>query len=420
MVSIANSNPEYILRDIVSSLSVKLKTIDPKSIDAAFVSWIYPKGREDIGAERPIDLLTSNYTHVAHLGYLIDIAPAEHAQLLNELKDGLNRMSLRPTTVMGSPAAFCSDAVAIFGIALGATRIGEETLLAIRNWMRSFPNLADTNIPSWKKTLISGAYGILGNSDRTDHYPPKNQASDMQLALSSRGIVGFSEIDFEQAYHTVCNGAIYEQDDFSVMGARLQAIDYLTNHLPAISLSQPSIDQIAKLLNNVTSAFRRWSWEEKAKTSTSTVQRWDLQNEYHVQNILYFLLAPIFPDIESEFYLENTGQLNPRADIGLPSLNLIIEVKFLRKTKNFQNMLEEIAADNTLYFKEDSVYKEKYTNMLVFLWDDTNRDHEHIIFKNGVNSFKNVVESVVISRPGFMNSPFSRESAPQKTRKTPK
>src|SRR5690606_19078755 len=194
-----------------------------------------------------------------------------------------------------------------------------------------------------------------------------------------------------------------EEGDIALTAARLQSIDYLMNHLPAISINMPTIPQVVQVLSNLTPAFRRWVWEDSAKTKTSAPQKWDVQNEYHVQSLLYFVLAPLFPDLEDEFYLETTGQLNPRADIGLPSINLIIEVKYLRQGKSFQKMLEEIAADATLYFKKESVYKDKYNQMLVFLWDDSDRTHEHGIFKNGVRSFNNISDVIVMARPGVIN-----------------
>lgn len=402
MVPLEEINADFILRDMYVSLLAKFKIIDLNSIDGAFACWVYPKGRPLLTVELPNDLAMSNYTHVAHLGYLMDIEPDKYNLYIDKLRDGLNRTSLRPSIIINSPAPFCNDAVALFGLALGAKRIGGEILAAMLKWMLNFPNLSTANLPEWKKALIQSAFYLLGNSEQSIYETNSSQVADIQLALASRGIASFPMINFDDAYHAVCNSTIYHESEFSLIGARLQAIYYLSNHLPAISLSQPSIEQLVKILNNLTHAFRRWSWETKAKTKTSDAQRWDIQNEYHVQNMLYFLLAPIFPDIESEFYLENLGSTNPRADIGLPSLNLIIEVKYLRMSKSFQNMQEEIAADNTLYFKDSGIFKDKYSKMLVFLWDDTNRDQEHTTFRNGVNSFKNVVDTVIVSRPGLM------------------
>jgi hypothetical protein len=61
------------------------------------------------------------------------------------------------------------------------------------------------------------------------------------------------------------------------------------------------------------------------------MRQWHVDHEYHVQNMLWFLLAPIFPDLDDEQYLTKIGQKNPRADLYLPSMKLIVEAKFLRR-----------------------------------------------------------------------------------------
>jgi hypothetical protein len=337
------------------------------------------------------------------LGFLVEINPEFYKDYQTSLIDGLTRTSQRSATIAGvGPAGFYSDAIALLGIALGAKHIGGEIQNSIKNWMLSFVFKSLINLPDWKKIIIKACIFILDPANNTNIDFSIDANIDIQLALNIKGINAFKNIDFDGAYHAITRGTIHDDPEIGLIASRLSVIDYLTNHLPAISLSKPKIEEIALVLNNLTAAFRRWVWEEKPKTTTSTIQKWDLQNEYHVQSLLYFFLAPLFPDIESEFYLENTGQLNSRADIGLPSLNLIIEVKFLRASKNFQNMLEEIAADNTLYFKNNSVYKEKYSKMLVFLWDDTNRNQEHTTFRTAVKTFNNIFDAVVMSRPGIM------------------
>ncbi len=66
------------------------------------------------------------------------------------------------------------------------------------------------------------------------------------------------------------------------------------------------------------------------RTTSGTARQWHIDNEYHVQNLLWVLLAPIFPDLDDEQYLTKIGQKNPRADLYIPSMKLIVEVKFLR------------------------------------------------------------------------------------------
>lgn len=404
MVSVDKTHTEFILKDIFLSLSAQLKNVLPDSIECAFAYWIYPNKSSLINPVLPEDFSVANYTHVAQLGYLVTINPNQFSKYSDLLGDGLTRTAGRPANTAGmGRASFCNDAVALLGLALGANYLGAEANKLINGWLQSFIDPISTNLPEWKKMLMQGAIWSTDHSSVFSiDYSTKGQ--DFQLALLSHGINCFSQVNFDDAYRSICNGSIQQENEAPLIAGRLQAIDYIANHLPAISLSQPTVEQLVNVLNSLTTAFRRWIWEEKPKTSTGTAQKWDLQNEYHIQSLLYFVLAPLFPDIESEFYLENTGQLNARADIGLPSLNLIIEVKFLRKSKNFQDMIEEVAADSSLYFKKDSVYKKKYKQMLVFLWDHSKRDHEHGTFKNGVNGLNNVVGAVVISRPGIMQN----------------
>ena len=66
-------------------------------------------------------------------------------------------------------------------------------------------------------------------------------------------------------------------------------------------------------------------------------RQWHVDNEYHVQNLLWVLLAPIFPDLDDEQYLTKIGQKNPRADLYIPSMKLIVEAKFLRAGTNAED-----------------------------------------------------------------------------------
>ncbi len=405
MVSINSTPADFILKDIRVALSGELKKLSPFGIDCAFAAWIYPEGRSLINPNLAIEFAVTNYTHVAQLAYLMEIDYNNFRSYEPQLYDGLMRMSGRSSTIIGvGPAPFCTDALALLGLALGAKRLGGDVLVTVGTWMRAFIDVTSPNIPGWKKLLMHTALYLLNQDHKRPYDNSFLKVDDVKLALQSRGLDFFTETDLENAYHLTCKGSISDELEFPIVAARLQVIEYISKHLPVISVSQPKVDQVVKLLENIPNALRRWVWEDRAKTSTGTPQKWDIQNEYHVQSLLSLVLTPIFPDIETEFYLENAGPVNPRADIGLPSLNLIVEVKFLRHTVSFSKMLEEIAADATLYFKKDGVFKKKYSKLLVFLWDNSNRSHEHGTFKNGVKGFNNVLDVVVISRPSIMET----------------
>lgn len=402
MVSLKSSDRDPLLQDIFKALSAQIRKMSTDTIEYAFSAWLYPALRLQKEPISPANPAVNNYSNVAQIAFLVEIDSEYNSNLLPILIDGLQRTANRSPMIVGvGPAAFYNDAIALLGIALGAKRTGGDIRDDIARWMRSFVPVSIETSHSWKQALMAAALFVLDDDSvmSVGHI----HSLEMELALISRGINCFPPTNFDRTYAAICKGAIEDDGEIALAAARLQSLDYLTNHLPAISINMPTIPQVVQVLSNLPPAFRRWVWEDSAKTRKSAPQKWDVQNEYHVQSLLYFILAPLFPDLEDEFYLENTGQLNPRADIGLPSLNLIIEVKYLRKSKSFQNMLEEIAADATLYFKKESVYKDKYNQMLVFLWDDSNRTQEHGIFRNGVRSFINIADVVVIARPGIFN-----------------
>ena len=74
----------------------------------------------------------------------------------------------------------------------------------------------------------------------------------------------------------------------------------------------------------------------------------------------------------------------------------MIEVKFIRESASFAMVIEEVAADSSLYFGNNSPYE----NMIVFAWDDSRRDQEHDAFVRGVRSLPHVLDVIVVSRPG--------------------
>jgi hypothetical protein len=116
--------------------------------------------------------------------------------------------------------------------------------------------------------------------------------------------------------------------------------------------------------------------------------------------LLYFLLSPIFPDLKDEEYFPSVGQKQPRTDLFIPSLKLIIEVKFVYPTTSFQGIIEEIGADASLYLAEQS----EYTQIIVFVWDDTRQSEEHDLLVQGLTKIKGVADAIVVSRPGIMEN----------------
>ena len=163
-----------------------------------------------------------------------------------------------------------------------------------------------------------------------------------------------------------------------------------------------SLSDLLGFLDHIPVGLKRWTWEDAGRTKGAEPVKWPIMNEYHVQNLLYALLAPIFNDIADEVNLQPVGQKNPRIDLYLPSLHTIIEVKYRKNTKkSFAALVGEIAEDASLYRAES-----KYMNarIVTFLWDCTRATQEHAKFKEGVLKIDGINGCVVVSAPSTMES----------------
>ena len=164
------------------------------------------------------------------------------------------------------------------------------------------------------------------------------------------------------------------------------------------ALGSFSLEDVSKLLKRVPAGLRRWTWEKKSRTQGGQPRQWCIENEYHVQNLLYFLLAAVFADIREEEYTRSVGQKKPRVDLEIPSLKLVIEIKFWYRKDNPQKIIGEIAEDTTLYLAQGSPHEQ----MIAFIWDDSRRTEEHDLLESGIKNLNGIFDVVIVSRPGCM------------------
>lgn len=162
-----------------------------------------------------------------------------------------------------------------------------------------------------------------------------------------------------------------------------------------------SLDDLLGFLEHIPVGLKRWTWEDSGRTRGAEPVKWPVENEYHVQNLLYVLLGPIFNDIADEVNLQPVGQKNPRIDLYLPSLHTIIEVKYRKDVKkSFPALIGEIAEDASLY-RADAKYKD--ARIVSFLWDCTRATQERAKFKEGVLKIDGINGCVVVSAPSTMD-----------------
>jgi len=178
----------------------------------------------------------------------------------------------------------------------------------------------------------------------------------------------------------------------------LAALHWVRRAAPVILPGQATLTTVADLMRAVPRALQQWPWEERPKTKNSRVARWHIDNEYHVQALLWTILAPVFPDLKREEYAAQIGPIQPRIDFGIPSLRLLVEVKFARDRSALKNMVNEIAQDASNYFTTAGAYD----SLLVFVWDNEGHTQDHDLVFSGLRRFERVADAVIVSRPGHM------------------
>ncbi len=77
----------------------------------------------------------------------------------------------------------------------------------------------------------------------------------------------------------------------------------------------------------------------------------EVNDEYDVQDLLFVILKSLFPDIRPEDYTPKYGGSNKRIDLVIPSENIVIEVKMVRKGDNEKKFIKELNTDISNYHK---------------------------------------------------------------------
>jgi hypothetical protein len=400
---------EILLRDAAEALRRRVTCVpELSSADCAFLAWAL---REDNPPENLATLATTaaaNFVTVRSYQDLATIGYAAHAYGLNEaqiqiLRQGLNWLCGRNPEIAGEPAPFFTDAVALLGLALGARFLDAEELKVTSNWMQGFvPRAAQLpTIEPWQRCFFSASLHAFGCA--AVPFPKDSSVADVRTAFHARSVdSGETSKERAEADEHMTLALMKQQvaDDLPVVRAalRLAAFSWICRSAPVIVPGRIAIKDVSELLKGVPAGLRRWAWEEKPRTRGGEARKWHVDHEYHVQDLLYFLLAPIFPDLKDEEYFPSLGQKQPRTDLFIPSMKLIIEVKFLRQTDNVTKIIDEVGSDASLYLKEGS----DYSGIIAFIWDTSQRVEEHALLQKGLREIRGVLDAIVISRPGRM------------------
>ena len=373
------------------------------SPDEAFAAWIlgeaYQSHLDLAGAARQAQAAkgaSRTYREVAVLGYAVSCI--EDPELKRSLEDGLRWVSGRTPFAQGS-TSYEVDGVSLLGFALGIRCCLAEKA---KEWLAGFLNRSSTSrIAPLDSALIGAAATTIGRAELAK-IPEEPGLADVRVALTSHGVgLRLAQNDEALALKQALSGVAEMEARLGAvrMAVRLRVLDWMSHDASLLAEGKPTLEQVVAILQRTAAAMKRWRWDSVNGPRGKAV-RWEIENEYHVQDLLWVMLSPLFPDLEDEENLPSVGHKHPRCDLGIPSLHTIIEVKFVRKgtSSAFAQVTEEIAADHSLYRRAGS----NYDKMIVFVWDDSCSTEQHDELRQGMMQMPGIVEAVVVARPAKM------------------
>jgi hypothetical protein len=225
--------------------------------------------------------------HIAALGY-----GAASGLLTDEeynlLRDEIVRLSGRAFFSPGRPPRFEIDGIALLGVTLGITndKNGSD-----RQWLRDLLATSARHVSddAWQSGLVATARLIIGETGL--HVTP----ADLAIAMSAKGIGACSANDVTQGWDMAVRLEALNSGP-ARDAVRLAAFDHALKRQAQISIAGASRDDLIALLQNVSRSMRLWTYETKNRTPKSAITKWEIENEYHVQNLLWAVLAHVFPD----------------------------------------------------------------------------------------------------------------------------
>lgn len=114
---------------------------------------------------------------------------------------------------------------------------------------------------------------------------------------------------------------------------------------------------------------------QKAVTKKEAYEGIKIVNEYDLQHIMYAYLKPVFLEIRDEVS-EDSGYVGVRLDFKVDE-NIVIEIKCTRENMSEKDLIEQIAADITLY---------RHKSMIIYVYDRVGKVKNVHAFKNNFSN----------------------------------
>jgi len=161
---------------------------------------------------------------------------------------------------------------------------------------------------------------------------------------------------------------------------------------------------VSAILSRFEAAMKRWRCDsDKLRKSIG----WPIVSEREIQDILWLVLRSYFDDLIDEEAMPKFGHKFHKPDFAIPSLRLLIEVKYAYQQADFKKLEQDIMVDTKAFLSNT----QDYDKILVFIYDESSSVQKHEITKKDLKKLQEIEDVIIVSRPSQMIP------LPQKSRK---
>lgn len=317
-----------------------------------------------------------------------------------------------PTLMRKSPfqtdgVTFVNDPGQIVGLALAVKAVHDEVHGA-RAWLTEVlqdPRLQPATLllgvfQEYARHLI-GAPTIL-SPPTVDGADPVDLAGLHWLASSAKRLALTDPDEIRRSQSRILSTIALGQTR-RVTASRAALLLEAAAHIVTTSVDDIILNRshVGTILSRFEDAMRQWRYDRE---DLENPIKWPITSEREVQNIIWMMLRPVFDDLVDEETLRKRGHSSYRADFGIPSLGLLIEVKYARKSTDFKEFEQQIYVDYTAYLTGN----EPYRKMAVFIYDESASVQEHGTTRAALLELPDITDVVIACRPSHVPVPTRR------------
>jgi len=156
--------------------------------------------------------------------------------------------------------------------------------------------------------------------------------------------------------------------------------DYIKQDIAITFNNLQPLDVVKQVINNFPEAIKQIKARRKGK------EVFKFEDEYDVQDILYIMLKPIFPNMKAEDPIPKVGSTSTKIDLILRQERILIEVKMIKDSDNDENkfikqLKEDIQSYHVCQWME---------HLVCFIYDpqDKTKDRTNFYDLNGIQTIK--------------------------------